>query len=223
MNKEHLPMEPILTPVIALGGIATGIGAIWTAVVTRHLARATERSVAQSEQSLAEQSQHLREQNERTRINLEVDLMHRLVELFNSPRFQNYRKRSLTYVIENYFADDDILEVQHLDPATEAIFGFFEEIGYLTRTGMLRIERVWHEFAGILYAWPLWEPAVKKLREEQQDPLGFEELEYLYRRMVDYDIQRGGTGAPPTKEELRQFVETNLRSATVDDEDATKE
>jgi hypothetical protein len=215
-------MEPILTLVIALGGIATGIGAIWTALVTRHLARATERSVVQSENSLAEQSQHLREQNERARINLEVDLMYRLVELFNSPRYQNYRKRSLTYVIENYFADDNILEVQHLDPASEAIFSFFEDIGYLTRIGVLRIERVWRQFGGILYAWPLWEPAAKKVREEFQDPLAFEELEYLYRQMVDYDIQRGGTGAPPTQEELRQFVESNLRSATLDDEDAAK-
>ena len=216
-------MEPILTLVIALGGIATGSGAIWTAVVTRHLARATERSVVQSEKSLAEQSQHLREQNERARINLEVDLMYRLVGLFNSPRYQNYRKRSLTYVIENYFADDNILEVQHLDPASEAIFSFYEDIGYLTRIGVLRIERVWRQFGGILYAWPLWEPAVKKVREEFQDPLAFEELEYLYRQMVDYDIQRGGTGAPPTQEELRQFVESNLRSATLDDEDATEE
>jgi hypothetical protein len=216
-------MEPILTLVIALGGIATGIGAIWTALVTRHLARATERSVVQSEKSLAEQSQHLREQNERARINLEVDLMYRLVELFNSPRYQNYRKRSLTYVIENYFADDNILEVQHLDPASEAIFSFFEDIGYLTRIGVLRIERVWRQFEGILYAWTLWEHAVKKVREEFQDPLAFEELEYLYRQLVDYDIQRGGTGAPPTQEELRQFVESKLRSATLDDEDAAKE
>ena len=83
-------MEPLLTLVIALGGIATGIGAIWTAVVTRQLARETERS-------LAEQSQSLREQNERARINLEVDLMYRLEERFNSPRFQNYKIISLTY------------------------------------------------------------------------------------------------------------------------------
>jgi hypothetical protein len=82
-------MESWLTLVIALGGMATGIGAIWTALVTRHLARATERNVVQYEKSLAEQSQHLREQNERARINLEVDLMYRLVELFNSPRYKN--------------------------------------------------------------------------------------------------------------------------------------
>ena len=61
-------MEAYLTLAIAVGGIATGIGAIWTALVTRRLARLTELS-------LGEQRQSLREQNERARINLEVDLM----------------------------------------------------------------------------------------------------------------------------------------------------
>jgi hypothetical protein len=87
-------MEPLLklaqlfSLVIALGGIATGIGAIWTAAVTRRLARATE-------QSLDAQSQHLHEQNERGRINLEADLMYKLQERFNSPLHQNYRRKSL--------------------------------------------------------------------------------------------------------------------------------
>jgi hypothetical protein len=148
--RRLLAMESFLTLVIALGGIATGIGAIWTAVVTRHLARATERSVAQSERSLAEQSQHLREQNERARINLEVDLMDRLGERFHSPRFQNYQRRSLEYVRENYFVDDDIQEVQDMDAATEMVFAFFEDIGYLTRTGILQIERVWNDYGGVL-------------------------------------------------------------------------
>jgi hypothetical protein len=35
--KGHLRMVPLLTLIIALGGIATAIGAIWTAVVTRRL------------------------------------------------------------------------------------------------------------------------------------------------------------------------------------------
>ena len=151
-------MEPLLTLVIALGGIATGIGAIWTAVVTRHLARATE-------QSVAEQSQYLREQNERARINLEVDLMYRLEERFNSPRFQHYKIRSLTYVKENYFVDDDILEVDELDLASEQLHDFFDEAGYLARIGVLPVERVWSMFRGITTAWVLWEPAVKKQRE----------------------------------------------------------
>jgi hypothetical protein len=206
-------MEPFLTLVIALGGIATGIGAIWTAVVTRHLARATE-------QSLAEQSQYLREQNERARINLEVDLMYRLQERFDSPLFQNYKKRSLTYVKENYFVDDDILEVSNLDPASEQLHDLFEDVGYLTRIGVLSVERVWANYREIPTAWVLWEPAVKKLREEKDDPRVYEDYEYLYHQMVDLDRQSGGTGARPTKQELRQFVENNLRYVAVTEKPA---
>jgi len=80
-------MEPLLTLVIGLGSIATGISAIWTAVVTRRLVRATE-------QSLAEQSQGLREQNERARLNLEVDLLTRYEDRFVSPHFLSRRTRA---------------------------------------------------------------------------------------------------------------------------------
>jgi hypothetical protein len=40
-------METLLTLVIAVGGIATGIGAIWTAWAARRQAKVTERSIAE--------------------------------------------------------------------------------------------------------------------------------------------------------------------------------
>jgi hypothetical protein len=214
-------MDMLLALVIAVGGIATGIGAIWTAVVTRHLARATERSVA-------EQSRYLREQNERARINLEVDLMYMLEERFDSPRFHNYRINSLTYVKENYFVDDDILEVHELDLASERLLNFFDEAGHLARIGVLPVERIRAMFPGVTMVWVLWEPAVEKLREEVGDPQSYEDCEYLYHQIVDLDRKRGGTGARPSKEELREFVEENLHYVALadkpaaGDEDTTK-
>jgi hypothetical protein len=214
-------MEPLLTLVIALGGIATGIGAIWTAVVTRYLAQATK-------QSVAEQSQYLREQNERARINLEVDLMYRLEERFNSPRFQHYKIRSLTYVKENYFVNDDILEVHELDLASERLLDFFDQAGHLARIGVLPVERIRAMFPGVTMVWVLWEPAVEKLREEVGDPQWYEDCEYLYHQIVDLERKRGGTGARPSKEELREFVEDNLQYVALaekpaaGDEDTTK-
>jgi hypothetical protein len=195
-------MEPLLTLVIALGGIATGIGAIWTAVVTRHLVRLTEES--------------LREQNERARINLEVDVMQRLDERGISQRYQNYTIRSFTYVKENYFVDDDILEVDHLDLASSQILNFYEELGYLTRTGVLQPERVWNTYEDTLTAsWVLWDPAVKKMREEKKDPTIFEDTEYLYHQLLDLNRQRGLGSERPTKEELRRYVEDILLVAEV--------
>jgi hypothetical protein len=200
-------MEPLLTLVIALGGIATGIGAIWTAVATRNLAQLTEES--------------LREQNERARINLEVDVMQRLDERGISQRYQNYTIRSFTYVKENYFVDDDILEVDHLDLASSQILNFYEELGYLTRTGVLQPERVWNTYEDTLTAsWVLWDPAVKKMREEKKDPTIFEDTEYLYHQLLDLNRQRGLGSERPTKEDLRRFVEDSLLVAEVGEEPA---
>ena len=214
-------METFLTLVIAVGGIATGIGAIWAALAARRQAQVserqaqlTERSLAQTERRLSEQGQILREQNERARLSLEVDLMYKLQERFDSQRFQNLRKRHLTYLKENIFVEDEILEVRHLDAATEQIFDFFEEVGYLTRIGVLRLEEVWRLWAGVQSDWQLCEPAIKKLRDERGDPRIYEELEHLKRQMDDLERQRSGRSEPRTKEELREFVERNLRIVT---------
>jgi hypothetical protein len=82
-------MDTFLTLVIALGGIATGIGAIWAAMLARRQAQATERSLAQTERSLAEQ-------NERARLTLEYDLLTRLADRFDSPHFLSRRREPTT-------------------------------------------------------------------------------------------------------------------------------
>jgi cell division protein FtsL len=171
-------MEPLLTLVLALGGIATGVGVIWTAVVTRHLARATE-------QSVAEQSQILREQKEHARLSLELDLTCKLAERWNSRLFQDLRIRSLVHVKEHYFKGDDISEVDYLDPASAQVFNFFEHVAYLMRTGVLLLETVYSEYGAITMAWSLWEPAVKKAREKWNAPDLYEDMEYAYRQMTD--------------------------------------
>jgi hypothetical protein len=117
--------------------------------------------------------------------------------------------------------DDDILEVDHLDLASAQILNFYEELGYLTKTGVLQLERVWNYYGDIMtLAWVLWEPAVKKMREEKKDPTIYEHTEYLYHQLLDIDRQRGLGSERPTKEELRRFVEDSLLSAEVGEEPA---
>lgn len=200
-------MEPLLTLVIALGGIATGIGAIWTAVVTRNLARLTEES--------------LREQNERARINLEVDVMHKLDKRSASQRYRNYMIGSCTYIKENYFVDDDLSEVDHLDLASAMILNFYEDLGYLTRTGVLQPQRVWNYYGDdVKMSWVLWEPAVKKIREESKDPMLYEHMEFLYHLLEDLARHKGLGSERPTKEELRRYVEDCLLVAEVGEDPA---
>jgi hypothetical protein len=150
-----------------------------------------------------------------------VDVMQRLDERGISQRYQNYTIRSFTYVKENYFVDDDILEVDHLDLASSQILNFYEELGYLTRTGVLQPERVWNTYEDTLTAsWVLWDPAVKKMREEKKDPTIFEDTEYLYHQLLDLNRQRGLGSERPTKEDLRRFVEDSLLVAEVGEEPA---
>jgi hypothetical protein len=63
-------MEALLTLVIVVAGVATDIGALWTATVARRQAQLTERSLS--------------EQNERLRLSLELDLLTRLEDRFEA-------------------------------------------------------------------------------------------------------------------------------------------
>jgi hypothetical protein len=137
-------MEQLLTLLIAVGGIATGIGAIWAAVVARRQAQVTERS-------LTEQGRSLREQNERTRLSLESDLLDRLDERFSGERLLDRRRRLAKYIKENFIVDDDIQEVKHFNNAASEVFHFFEVAGQLTKAGAVEAETVF-----VRYGWWIW-------------------------------------------------------------------
>jgi hypothetical protein len=86
----------ILNLVIAVGGIATGIGAIWAALVARRQAQVTERSLA--------------EQNERARLTLEYDLLTRLNDRSISPYYVRQIREASKYLRDNAFVGDDIVD-----------------------------------------------------------------------------------------------------------------
>ena len=177
-------METLLTLAIAVGGIATGIGAIWAALSARRQAQITERSLAQTERSLAEQ-------NERSRLNLEVDLLTRLRDRFENPHFLSRRRAAAKYLIDNAFVDGDMVEVERLNRAVLDVCNFFEELGELQRLGALQDESVWNSFGAIAQAyWLLCKPAIEKRREERGDPTMYEEFERLNNLGAALDRQR---------------------------------
>src|SRR5215203_5322834 len=117
-------MESLRTLTIAVGSIATGIGAIWAALLARRQAQLTEHSLAQTERSLAEQ-------NERSRLNLEVDLLTRLRDRSESPHFLSRRRAAANYLLDNSFVDGEMVEVEHLNRAVLDVCNFYEEVGEL--------------------------------------------------------------------------------------------
>jgi hypothetical protein len=194
-------MESIFTLLIALGGIATAIGAIWTAMVARRQALLTE-------QALLEQRRSLKEQEERARLSFEMDMLFRLADRFESPAFLRARRAAAGYVKERFFTDDGgLLEVEYLDQTLARLLNFFEELGQFVRAEGLRTESVWTRFGWRTRRyWALYRPAIEKLRMEQGDPTLLEDFERLNDSMVKLDDHHG-VGRHITEQQLRWFVE----------------
>jgi hypothetical protein len=81
-------VDTFLSLVIALGGIAMAIGAIWAAVLARR--------------QLVEQRRFLGEQNDRTRLTLEFDLLTRLEERFEGQRFLARRRSAPRHALDAF-------------------------------------------------------------------------------------------------------------------------
>jgi hypothetical protein len=185
-------VETFLTLVIALGGIATGIGAMWTALLARR--------------QLKEQRRFLEEQNDRARLTLEFDLLTRLENRFQSPSFLARRRSAARHIMDAFFADEGTVEAGGFNRASYDVANFFEEVGYFYRSGVLQAESVWHTFgmAARVY-WAAYGPTVRKMREEQDDPTVYEDFERLDRLVSDLSGERGMP--PPTREQLRRIME----------------
>ncbi len=167
-------MDTLLTLIIALGGIATGVGAIWTAVLGRR--------------QLDEQRRFLGEQNERARLTLEFDLLTRLEDRFHSPGFLGRRRSAARHVMDTLIGEDGTIEAGVFDRASYDVANFFEEVGYLHKRGVLQTESVWHAFGSSAR---VYGPTVLKVREEQANPVFYEDLERLQRLVADLGSERG--------------------------------
>jgi hypothetical protein len=230
-------VDTLLTLVIALGGIATGIGAIWTAMLARRQlseqrlfleeqteiagrqAQATERSLALTERSLGEQNERAREENERARLSYEVDMMLKMEDRWESPTFLDIRSNAAKYVRAHFFtADGGLLDVEHLDGNALRLLGVFELLGDLVKQGVVGAEKVWHGFGWrARQYWALYRPAIEKIRQEYEDSTIFEDFERLDALMADLDRERGVGEVLISKQQLRQYVEEELNAPATEE------
>jgi hypothetical protein len=199
-------MDKLLTLVIALGGISTGVGAIWAALAARRQGQISERQAQITERSLPQTERSLAEQNERARLTLEYDLLTRMRERFESPQLRSSRRATAKYFLENTFVDDEVVEAPSMANAAVEVCNFFEEAGEMVRLGILGAESVTSRYSvhGQAY-WTLCRPAIEKFREEWELSTIYEEFEYLSRLMADLDPEQGA--APQRLEVLRQVME----------------
>lgn len=99
-----------------------------TAQISERQAQLTERS--------------LNEQNERLRLNLEVDLLHRMQDRYENRYFIARRSAVARYFLDNAVVDDDMVEVKRLNDAAIDVCNFFEHLAYLQRIDALSAQSV---------------------------------------------------------------------------------
>lgn len=221
-------MDTFLTLVIALGGIATGIGAIWAALAARRQAQVSERSLEEqrrflkeqnelarrqaqvSEQSLAQTERSLAEQNERSRLTFEMDMLSRMEERFDSPYFASRRRKAAKYILDSAFVEDDlVVKVGRLTRSAWDVCNFYETLGELQKGGALQAESVWNNFGGLARVyWTLCEPAIENLRRKWKTPDYYEEFERLVHLGSELDSEQGV--GPPTREQLYRLMEKEV-------------
>jgi hypothetical protein len=202
-------MDTFLTLVIALGGIATGIGAIWTAFLARRQARFTEQSLDEQRQFLKEQNRSLAEQNQHVRLNLEVDLLIRLEDRFDSPRMLATRKRAAEYIKDTFFLDGSLREVHTLNRDAWDVLNFFEDLGYFVKIGAVRPFTIWRTFGWWSFAyWALGKPAIANERRRTKEPKLYEGWEHLMDKLFEISHRSGEEFEGEfTEEQLREIIE----------------
>jgi hypothetical protein len=202
-----------LTLIIALGGIATGIGAIWTAMLARRQLDEQRRflgeqnEIARSQAQLTERS--LAEQNERVRLNLEVDLLLRLEDRFDGPHMLAIRRRAARYIKDTFFSDGSLREVHTLNHDVWEVLNFYEDLGYFVTIGAVRPYTAWRSFGmGSFAYWALSKPAIAEERERTKEPNLYQDWERLTNRLVELARRSGEEFKGEfTEEELLEFIE----------------
>jgi hypothetical protein len=218
-------MDTFLTLVIALGGITTGIGAIWAAMLARRQGRVTEQSLREQLKSFQEQNKSFQEQNERARLSLEVDMLLKFYERFQGKGLSQSetRRSAAKHIKDNFFrGDNDLLEVDHLNKAGEDVLNFFELMGLLVRAATIDERLVQELFAfRLVRYWELCKPAVERAREEDRSPDLWVNFEDLANRMIALAKVDGGIEAEGfTKTQLRRFVEEEAVAGFEDSKEA---
>ena len=202
IRRPFANVDTLLTLVIAVGGIATGIGAIWTAMLAR-------RQLSEQRQFLKEQNQSLAEQNARVRLNLEVDLLLRLEDRFDGEHMLGIRRRAARYIKDTFFAGGSPQEVHTVNRDVWEVFNFYEDLGYFVTIGAVRPYTAWRSFGmGTFAYWALGKPVVVKERERMKEPNLYQDWERLTERLYELSRRSGEEfHGDFTEEQLIEYIE----------------
>jgi len=137
-----------------------------------------------------------------------------LREGFYSPRMKRARRAFSTWLLDSARPEET---------GNWEVGVFFEQLGFLTRTGVLEKRMVWNAFGTWVAAYHSFltqpENLLDQWRKEGNDPLIFREFEWLAREMMSFEsrlLSQSG-GSPYNLEDARFVLEVESRLTAADD------
>ncbi len=147
-----------------------------------------------------------------TRLSNSAKMVLDLVNVFDSREWLGHRSRFAKMLLE----DRSNIDLRRDTPVAE----FFEELAYMTRRKVLDKGMVWNSFF-----WPLehYYPAltaspslIEKVRSDSHASTLYRELPWLYQELCAVCAKEEGwsTYMPPNAEEIKQFLEVEIKLAS---------
>jgi len=132
-----------------------------------------------------------------------------LRERFDSGRMRAARRHLAERLLKGN--PDDVANVE--------VLTFFELVGTLTHRHVLDDDLVWEAFGTWVeaYYWAVRHPTdlVARVREEFRDPLIFNELEWLHRRIEELDRRKGSPTSAETGTWAHRILQRELQLESV--------
>jgi hypothetical protein len=127
-------------------------------------------------------------QNRDTHLTLGVQLLRDFERQFEGEGIRECRIELANHYLKTP-AGDTLPQDVFLDNASP--FDFFETIGVLLRRNVLDMEFVWTSFYyWVVHYWEIAEADINAFRKLQDDKTYYNECEYLYLRLIEYDARR---------------------------------
>ena len=136
-----------------------------------------------------------KEQASHARVSLQVSLLLKLDERFDSDGMRRIRVRAATGIL------------RHEPSAVDDVLNFFCTVGLLADRGALDPEMVWGSFYNWIRCY--WHAALPYIEEQRKrDPTNWNNLDTLYRKLVDIQMAKYPGGAVTTDADVKEFLES---------------
>jgi hypothetical protein len=142
----------------------------------------------------------------RSRFSMNLDLVLKLDDRFNSAEFKRLRATIAESILEH--GKEQIID------DIEDVFDFFETVGYFVKHNALNKKIVWHTFYVWIHGyWSEGKEDIHLMRQEKKDDTLYEDFQWLHNKLLKIERARTGKREPEllSKKEITEFFEEEKR------------